>query len=79
MSTEKNGGQAFPISREQEGWHHPGMSLRDWFAGRAMERVLLLSQDADGGWDPVAVAVGCYMLADAMIGQRSLPQEERHD
>lgn len=41
MTTAKdNGGLAFPISRESEGWYEPGMTLRDWFAGMALQGAL---------------------------------------
>lgn len=66
-----DGGPAFPISREQEGWYEPGMSLRDWFAGQAMDRMISLSQNQDGSWHPESVAAGCYALADAMLALRA--------
>lgn len=65
---------AFPVSVPgcgDNGWH--GMSLRDWFAGQVMSHMISLTEDAHGGWDPVAVAVGCYALADAMIAERAAP------
>lgn len=30
-----DGGAAFPISREQEGWYREGMTLRDYLAAHA--------------------------------------------
>lgn len=52
-----------------------GMSLRDWFAGQAIERMVSLSMDSDGAWHPDTVAAGCYLLADAMLAARSPKQE----
>lgn len=51
-----------------QGWS--GMTLRDYFAARAMDRMISLCEDADGGWDYDTVAEGCYRLADAMLRAR---------
>lgn len=47
-----------------------GMSLRDWFAGQALEAMIHLSRDDDGGWADSTVAQGAYQLADAMLAAR---------
>lgn len=66
-----DGGPAFP--REAigpEDYWLPGMSLRDWFAGQAMKTFLDVDLDRhDGGKSsgPVYVAIGAYMIADAML------------
>ncbi|NTG07198.1 hypothetical protein [Rhizobium rhizogenes] len=47
--------------------HHPGMSLRDWFAGQA------LAESTRGIWDSHKyddVAKRAYGIADAMIAAR---------
>lgn len=68
------GGPAFPISIPGCGDNGcAGMSLRDWFAAQAIQRMISLCEDRDGGWDPVAVASGCYAIADAMLDYRKLP------
>jgi hypothetical protein len=36
MAKQNDGGIAFPLSREAEGWYQPGMSLLDYFAGQAL-------------------------------------------
>jgi len=69
----KDGGPAFPT-------HTPdmvifGMTLRDWFAGMALQAHLnenFLSRDKDGGapWDNEDIAIMCYMTADAMLKER---------
>lgn len=65
-----DGGPAFPVPNQTGGWDPKvGMSLRDWFAGQAIDRMLTLSSN-DEQWDPAAVAVGCYLLADAMLAER---------
>ena len=51
----KDGGAAFPSSfrYDLEDWADPGMSLRDWFAGKAMAAIIAhygvheLTEDAD--------------------------------
>lgn len=60
---------AFPVSTI-DGYTNCGMDLRDWFAGQVMERMISLSEDSNGGWDPKNVAHGCYDLADAMLAAR---------
>lgn len=43
MSTQRNGGPAFPADSFGS-QHNPGMSLRDWFAGQALAGL--------GDWTP---------------------------
>ncbi len=73
MNKKNNGGPAFPkpdVRFDGEMIYTPsGMTLRDWFAGMCMNTMIQKSSD-DGGWDHVAVAVGCYLLADAMLTER---------
>ena len=65
------GGPAFPVSIPGYGDNGcQGMSLRDWFAGMALLTLINKSENRDGGYDPIAVAVGCYAIADAMLSQR---------
>lgn len=45
-------------------------TLRDRFAMAALDRMISLCEDQNGGWDPVAVAAGCYAMADAMMAER---------
>ena len=67
------GGPAFPtknyaaIQPLAEGYSE-GMSLRDWFAGMAMQSLILAaktSQDVD------LLSKGAYQMADAMLKERS--------
>lgn len=60
--------------------HNPGMSLRDWFAGRAMSAILGLGTDYDhsaaykaGLTTGQSTAKDAYTLADAMIAAREQP------
>jgi hypothetical protein len=63
-NTNTGGGPAFP----QVATRQPGMSMRDWFAGKALQGATIR------GWPPGvsmdAVAKQCYELADAMLRAR---------
>ena len=65
--SEKNGGSAFPNEKVWTGCdhsqYHPGMSLRDWFAGQAL---------ANPAFDaPVeTVAAWAWAQADDMLKER---------
>lgn len=74
MSAPKDGGSAYPFTSgtnkrdnctQYEG--HPGMSLRDYFAAKAMQGALAAGEpvvfmDRFGEW--------CYEIADAMLRVR---------
>ena len=72
MSTKENGGPAFP---NWEGKHytdqrpHNGMSLRDYFAAKAMQAIVIGNRA-----DQCVMGAGCaadaYQLADAMLAAR---------
>ena len=78
MSDKDDGGQAFPLGANEYGGHGPqaGMTLRDYFAAKAMQSMLLSSRD--GGWnvgiggrDNGHIAEIGYALADAMLSERA--------
>lgn len=74
--SKNDGGTAFPISRE--GWYEDGMSLRDYFAGQALQGLIPeiagnLANEADHRLAAKAMRNGAllsYMIADAMIEAR---------
>jgi len=71
-TTPKNGGPAFPLREE---FHdHTGMTLRDWFAGQAIQNSYLLYDDAYERTvsDETYAEAACnaYRIADAMIAAR---------
>lgn len=72
MSEQPNGGgPAFAVNNESG--CHPGMSLRDYFAGQALI-ALTAGQpivDDDAHWCHPLIAVDAYKLADAMIAARN--------
>ena len=76
MNNTYTGGPAFPLHSEvrpsmDTEWC--GMTLRDWFAGMAMQGLIasprgpINGQDATDKW----YAEAAYMVADAMIQERS--------
>lgn len=83
-----DGGPAFPCfvmnpptTGAPLGTHVPGMTLRDWFAGMALQGTLASLTAEDRGWllaqnnnkpelVPDHVAVCCGKMADAMIEER---------
>lgn len=69
---EAGGGTAFPLVYV-DGTNttleiHSGMTLRDWFAGKAMQSLILAAKDAK---DIDILSAGAYHLADAMLKERS--------
>lgn len=82
MSEKDNGGVAFPSNTEKYG-PQCGMSLRDYFAGKAMQGALsaasgerfanrLRDRALSGGMSIAQViAMDAYATADAMIAERA--------
>lgn len=67
MTTINNGGPAFPVVCENGLGHiSDGMTLRDYFAGQALQG--LLSREKPFSFD--AAAEKSYELADAMLSAR---------
>jgi hypothetical protein len=70
-----DGGPAFPVgySNEADGptvMPSKGMSLRDHFAGLAMQGLLAQSLGTAGGSDPMLGATYAYAMADEMLKAR---------
>lgn len=65
-----DGGSAFPMGYHPEGNNadHIGMSLRDWFAGMALQG--MLSQGPSEGTPFDQWAFTAFHMADAMIEAR---------
>ena len=72
MSNIETGGPAFPILAEQadDGWAHVGMSLRDYFAAKAMAGELASPSLSWGEGMAAQVARNAYAMADAMLEAR---------
>ena len=73
MITLNDGGPAFPSTITDDSLHVAGMSLRDYFAAKAMQAFVRTlcdkdqMQDREAG-DPIAPL--SYIQADAMINAR---------
>ena len=77
MTDTNTGGPAFP-NEGFNGWGKPqeGMTLRDYFAGKAMQAVLtspilMAAVGSKGGSATQHIAKQSYEMADAMIKARS--------
>lgn len=74
MSAINEGGPAFPIPHSGEPGSyeaHPGMSLRDHFAGQALAGNLPSLTMIDEK-KAAALAKGIWLIADAMIAARTV-------
>lgn len=75
-----DGGPAFPLTDDamREDMTTPyepmrGMSLRDYFAGKALPGVIAdpwYAEQEDVPFDAASIAADCYMIADAMLAER---------
>ena len=63
--TTKTGGPAFPAFKEQS----DGMTLRDYFAAKAMQSLIL--EVSDWKYMPNEIANFAYAQADAMLKART--------
>lgn len=67
-----NNPQAFPVPNDANVNGQEGMTLRDWFAGQALNGLL-----ASGKWDNCGVGFEAYIaghasnIADAMLAERA--------
>jgi len=72
MSTENTaGGPAFPSYGSMGEVAHEGMTLRDYFAAKAMQGLFAQSMGTALGSDPKYAAEYAYATADAMLKWRS--------
>ena len=73
MTKIYDGGPAFPTPENKFGEYTPGLSLRDWFAGRALLGCMLrcaASEKADGETVEGMFSRRAYEVADAMLEAR---------
>ena len=76
MTTKTDGGPAFPFGQISEvtgqpvnGFYDPGMTLRDYFAAKAMQAAATNPSGADG-FTFEQRAEWAYQQADAMLAAR---------
>lgn len=73
MSTTFSGGHALPKGKDA----HRGMSLRDYMAGQALSGITAdTSVKVANTADANSIAKMCYLIADAMIAERSRHGED---
>ena len=76
----ETGGPAFPVqySNEADGptvMPHVGMTLRDYFAAKAMQGMAGSHAYCERGWDQADLAGQAYEIADAMLKAREVKNE----
>lgn len=72
--TDKHGGFAFPQSNPDVAYSDyigGGMTLRDWFAGQAMQGLLACGEAHSQETDSVTAAAA-YQIADRMLKAREV-------
>lgn len=72
----ETGGPAFPCHPEiipQNDRDFAGMTLRDYFAARAMHGMAGSRRYCEAGWDQADMASQAYEIADAMLKAREVP------
>ena len=70
MSKDQEGGTAFPIIHpDGSGVQYFGMSLRDYFAAKAMQGIL--SGDWEKHGDVFGVVTQAFKIADAALSERT--------
>jgi hypothetical protein len=67
MSNTNTGGPAFPSHGSMGEVAHEGMTLRDYFAAKAMQGLLAGTLKSS---DTSLIARDCYAMADAMLKAR---------
>ena len=74
MSTVEDGGPAFPLQSIGPDFApgYAGMSLRDYFAAKAMQGLLAQSCGTALGSDLIHGAQYAYQMADAMLKAREV-------
>ena len=70
MREIKTGGPAFPITSTEDTYGQEGMTLRDYFAAKAMQNLIFTWKEYE--CEASHIANFAYEFADAMIEERSL-------
>ena len=79
MTHKHNGGSAFPFGQISEttgqpvnGFYDPGMSLRDYFAAKAMQGLLSGLYRDTSKYNFGELPTESYAIADAMLAARGI-------
>jgi hypothetical protein len=68
MSNTNTGGPAFPVHADERNITRYGMTLRDYFAAKAMQGIC--ASGPTNEWSNSRLAAEAYDLADAMLKAR---------
>ena len=71
MSKENSGGNAFPVPGLHQHEEFNGMTLRDYFAAKALATVPAYSGEDVATWESSDFARHAYQIADAMLAERA--------
>lgn len=71
MMSEDNGGPAFPHNIVDDALHYKGMTLRDYFAAKAMQGCWANTGPDYGAGNAAITAKWAYQMADAMLAERA--------
>ena len=71
MTTKHTKGPAFPVPGWKNDADFNGMTLRDYFAAKAMRLYFLGEDSASRCGDPKQIAAWSYEVADAMLEART--------
>lgn len=86
LTAKKALGMAFPFAVSPEGYYSNGMTLRDYFAAKAMTAMVAgegarMIADRDKRYDETnwkeVVASNAYDFADAMMEERKKPKSDK--
>ncbi|MZR63824.1 hypothetical protein [Alcanivorax sp. DP30] len=75
MSEVNSGGPAFPVPNDANVNDQEGMTLRDYFAAKAMQGAIANPHSPAPDWE--RVAEHAYAMADAMLAARDTDTTER--
>ncbi|WP_431642816.1 hypothetical protein [Enterobacter mori] len=77
--TNNNGGPAFPVAGSEHNYPIEGMTLRDYFAAKAMQSIVSSPKEMESIIDTLGaktayakVSETAYVIADAMLRAREI-------
>jgi hypothetical protein len=68
--SKNNGGPAFPGTKDKWGDPLPGLTIRDYFAAKAMQGIIVAVGECLPKDPHQQVALDAYKFADAMLAER---------
>ena len=70
--SKNNGGPAFPVPNLQDDEDFNGMTMRDYFAAKAMQGIMAGILGDGGDWPNREIIVAnAYTTADSMLAERA--------